>query len=307
MPDSSNSRQTICCVGEVLWDALPEGLFPGGAPLNVCCHLHALGEQALMVSRIGSDRLGQEIVRQLESRGMSARYLQTDEQVETGFVEVNLSVKDGPGYEIIEPAAWDFISLTDEAETLATKADIVVFGTLGQRNDVSRKTIQQFIKKSALVIYDVNLRPPYDEPSIVENSLQEADIVKMNEDELMTLAGWFGWSGQREQVVEQLADAFNCRQVCITCGRDGSALFNQGSWTRQKAIPVEVRDTVGAGDAFMAAFIFGLTRFETDRERLRFAGVLGAFVATKQGANPPYSLDDLIAFASDRGISLGFA
>lgn len=168
---SNNSPQTICCIGEVLWDALPEGLFLGGAPLNVCCHLIALGEQALMVSRIGKDRLGHEVVRHLESRGMSTRYLQTDESAETGFVEVELSSNGGPGYEIIEPAAWDSISFTGEVEALAKKADIVVFGTLGQRSEVSRSTIQQLVKQSTLSVCDINLRPPFDDPSIVEDSL----------------------------------------------------------------------------------------------------------------------------------------
>lgn len=128
----------------------------------------------------------------------------------------------------------------------------------------------------------------------------------MNDDELMTLAGWFGWSGQREALVEQLAEAFGCQQVCITCGGDGSVLFNQGNRTRQEAIPVKVKDTVGSGDAFLAAYIFGMSHFQTDQERLRFASLLGAFVATKQGANPPYSLDDVANFASERGISIDF-
>lgn len=307
MSDSPNSPQTICCIGEVLWDALPEGLFLGGAPLNVCCHLHALGEQALMISRVGNDRLGHEAIRHLKSRGVSTQYVQTDEETETGFVEVSLSSEDGPGYEIIEPAAWDYILFTDEVKTLAKTADFVVFGTLGQRNKVSQKTTRQFIKKDTLGMYDVNLRPPYDDPSIVEHSLREADIVKMNEDELMVLADWFGWSGQREELIEQVAEVFDCQQVCITCGKDGSILFNQGTWTRQEAIPVKVRDTVGSGDAFLAAFIFGMTHFRTDQERLRFASLLGAFVATKQGANPPYSIKEIEKFALEKGADISLA
>lgn len=306
MSDLSNSPQTICCIGEVLWDALPEGLFLGGAPLNVCYHLTVLGEQALMVSRVGNDRLGREALRNLKNRGVPAGYLQTDEEIETGFVKVNLSQKEGPDYEIIEPAAWDFISFTDSVAKLAKAADIIVFGTLGQRSEVSRKTIQQLIKGDALGVYDVNLRPPFDDPSIVRYSLREADIVKMNEDELMILAGWFSWSGQRDEAVEQLAGTFGCQQVCITCGKEGSILFNQGTWTRQEAIPVKVRDTVGSGDAFLAGFIFGMTHFKTDREGLQFASLLGAFVATKQGANPPYSLNDIINLARAKDVQLNF-
>jgi fructokinase len=305
MTESLTSRYTVCCIGEVLWDALPAGLFLGGAPLNVCCHLKALGEQAVMISQVGADRLGREALRNLNAKGVRTDHIQIDSRAETGFVEVDLAKKEGPDYDIVEPAAWDFIEYNPSVQALAKEADVVVFGTLAQRNEVSRRTIQSLIKRDdVLRIYDINLRPPYNAPAIVRESLRYADIVKLNEEELIVLADWFNYPDSRGPAAERLAEEFSCRQICITCGREGAALLNEGTWTHQPGYEVEVADTIGSGDAFLAAFIYGLSHFGSDEDRLRFANLLGAFVAAKAGATPSYSPKDIKTFAKARGVQI---
>ena len=281
MPNSE-----ILCVGEVLWDALPAGLFLGGAPFNVACHLRAAGLGTTMVSRVGSDLLGEEALRRLARYGVGTDLMQVDPSLPTGFVRVTVDDADNPAYEIVEPAAWDAIAPSDALLRRARASRAVVFGSLAQRNAVTRGTIERLLETPALKAFDVNLRPPYDDRDIVGRSLARADVVKMNEGEMRRLAAWFGLPNELRPMAAALADTFGCQTVCITRGPDGAALWREGRWLEHPGFEVEVRDTVGAGDAFLAVLLSGLLAGAEDQALLRHANLIGAYVVTQFGAVP---------------------
>lgn len=276
----------VLCVGEVLWDALPEGLFLGGAPFNVACHLRATGTPVAMVSRVGNDRLGDEILRRAVRYGVGADLMQVDDTLPTGFVRVDIDEGGDPAYEILEPAAWDAIALTEPLLARAREARAVIFGTLAQRQAVSRATIQRLWDTEALMVLDVNLRPPFADREVVRQSLRRADVVKLSGNELRTVAEWFALRGSLRETVTALAETFHCSVVCVTRGRGGAALWHDGKWSEQPGFPVEVRDTVGAGDAFLAVLIAGLLAGGADSAILKHANLIGAYVATQFGAVP---------------------
>lgn len=276
----------ILCVGEVLWDALPEGLFLGGAPFNVACHLRAAGVPATMVSRVGDDRLGEEVVRRAERYGVGVDLIQVDPALPTGFVRVAVDDAGNPAYEILAPAAWDAIETTDALLRRALAARAIVFGSLAQRHPTSRATIERLWESPATMVLDVNLRPPYDDREIVRRSLQRADVVKLSVPELERVAEWFRLPGDARETVSRLAKQFDCTLVCLTRGSGGAALWHDGVWTEHAGFEVEVRDTVGAGDAFLAVLLAGLLGGGSDSSLLQNANLIGAYVATQYGAVP---------------------
>ena len=276
----------ILCVGEVLWDALPEGLFLGGAPFNVACHLSAAGVQAAMVSRIGDDRLGEEILRRAARYGVGSDLIQVDASLPTGFVRVAVDASGNPAYEICEPAAWDAIAPTEALLARAAKARAIVFGSLAQRQAVTRATIERLWDSTAMMVFDVNLRPPYDDRDAVRRSLQRADVVKLSHLELRRVAQWYGLPDDARAAVTGLAETFACPIVCLTRGAEGAALWHDGTWTEHPGYTVEVRDTVGAGDAFLAVLLAGLLSGGSDASLLQHANLIGAYVATQYGAVP---------------------
>jgi fructokinase len=276
----------ILCVGEVLWDALPEGLFLGGAPFNVACHLRAAGVPATMVSRVGDDRLGEEVVRRAERYGVGVDLIQVDPERPTGFVRVAVDEAGNPAYEILAPAAWDAIATTDALLRRAANARAIVFGSLAQRSAISRATIERLWDSPATMVLDVNLRPPYDDREVARRSLQRADVVKLSLPELEQVAEWFGFRGEPKAMVAALAEQFDCAVVCLTRGSSGAALWHDGAWTEHPGFQVEVRDTVGAGDAFLAVLLAGLLAGGSDSSLLQHANLIGAYVATQHGAVP---------------------
>ncbi|MFW5972642.1 MAG: carbohydrate kinase family protein [Bacteroidota bacterium] len=283
----------ILCVGEILWDALPAGLFLGGAPFNVACHLHALGNEVHLVSRVGDDVLGREALRRLHDRGLSGDLVQIDDEVPTGFVRVSLDDRGVPGYEIVEPAAWDFIRATPEAVARASGASAIVFGTLAQRSMRSREALRELLRTDALKVIDLNLRPPYDDPAVIEWSLEVADVVKLSDGELDYLRDLLSLPVDPVNSLHALGERFSLDSVCVTAGADGATLWQQGNVFRHLGYNVRVQDTVGAGDAFLAALLTGLLRGVAGEELLDLANRLGAFVASQSGATPAYAIDGL--------------
>ena len=280
------SDAEVLCVGEVLWDALPEGLFLGGAPFNVACHLRAAGVPVSMVSRVGSDRLGDEVLRRAERYGVGVDLVQIDAELPTGFVRVRVDDAGNPGFEILEPAAWDAITITEALLSRAAKARAIVFGTLAQRHETSRRTVRRLWDSSATMVFDVNLRPPFEDAAIVKASLQRADVVKLAEHELERIGGWFGFRGTPREMMAAVADRFECPVVCVTRGSNGAALLHDGVFTEHPGFEAEVRDTVGAGDAFLAVLLAGLLAGTPDAALLQHANLMGAYVVTQFGALP---------------------
>lgn len=293
---SGETEAEVLCVGEVLWDALPAGLFLGGAPFNVACHLRAAGVPVSLVSRVGDDRLGAEARARVARYGVRTDLVQVDPHLPTGFVRVSISESGSPTFEILAPAAWDAIEASDALLARARAARAIVFGSLAQREPVSRRTIEALWDAGTMLVFDANLRPPFDDRDVVRRSLERADVVKVSARELEQLAGWFGLpmrtpsggtNAELEPTVSALAARFDCRVVCVTNGKEGSGLWREGRWTEHPGFEVDVRDTVGTGDAYLAVLLAGLLSGADDEALLHHASLMGAYVATQSGAVPP--------------------
>jgi fructokinase len=279
-------KAEVLCVGEVLWDSLPSGLFLGGSPFNVACHLRAAGQPVSMVSRVGADRLGDEALRRVARYGVGTDLIQVDDSRPTGFVRVTVDEKGESTFDILGPAAWDAIAPDTALLARAAEARAIVFGSLAQRSAVTRRTIERLWESPALKVFDVNLRPPHADRDIVRRSLEHADVVKVNHLEMKTLASWFGVPASGREAARALATQFECDVVCLTRGRRGAGLWREGRWTEHPGFEVEVRDTVGAGDAFLGVLLAGLFAGMESGTLLNNANLAGAYVATQSGAVP---------------------
>ena len=277
----------VVCVGELLWDSLPEGLFLGGAPFNVAAHLAALGVPTAIATRVGSDRLGEEAARRAGEAGVDTTLVQRDPTLPTGFVRVEIAAGGHARYEILAPAAWDAFSAREEVVGRCFEARMLVFGTLAQRDARSRQAILRLCDLPLIRVLDVNLRPPHDDLGIVEQSLRRAEVVKCNEEELRRICGHVGESGDGlETAARRLAQRFGCETVCVTRGPHGAAMLRAGTWTEHPGFAVQLADPVGAGDAFLAALLRALLDDQPPEVMLERANLLGAFVASRRGAIP---------------------
>lgn len=279
----------IVGIGEVLWDLLPTGPQLGGAPANFVYHAAALGARASLVSRVGSDDLGTTILERFAQAGISPNTIQIDDAARTGTVGVVLSGDGVPAYVIHEDVAWDRLEVTAQALTAVRRADAVCFGSLAQRSPVSRRSIQTLIGASApgaLRVFDVNLRQQYFSRDVVEPSLRLANVMKLNEDELPVLAGMFGLTGSTRDQIESLAGRFDLVLVALTRGAAGSLLFRAGEWSDRPAVSTPVVDTIGAGDAFAAALVWGMLSKMPLASINALADEVARYVCSCAGATP---------------------
>ncbi|MDI9874113.1 carbohydrate kinase family protein [Flectobacillus rivi] len=296
-------QQYICCFGEVLWDMLPSGKLPGGAPMNVATHLQNLGIPAKMISRVGKDELGAEIKAFLESKNCTTEWIQEDETLNTGWVKVQLSEKNEATYTIVHPVAWDFIETNDTVQQLVNQASALVFGTLASRDDTSYQTLLSILKNlpqetHVLKVFDINLRPPHYSQSLIEEFLQYADIVKLNEDELKIVAKWYDIAGDEEKQLREISQKFDLKTLIVTKGGDGAILLrleNDGKkhFYQQAGYKVVVADTIGSGDSFLAGFLKNILNGKSSEYALNFACAIGAVVASHSGANPAITEADI--------------
>ncbi|AMV38119.1 carbohydrate kinase family protein [Planctomyces sp. SH-PL62] len=279
----------ILAVGEVLWDLLPGGKQLGGAPANFAYHARAFGADARIVTRVGDDDLGREVLERFRALGLPTDTVEVDAEAPTGTVSVDVDAAGQPRYTIHEDVAWDRIEAGPTAMAHAAEADAVCFGSLAQRSAKSREAIARIVaatRPDALRILDVNLRPPFVDREVVERSLGMANVLKLNDEELGVLAGMFGLAGSPREIVEALAGRFGLRLVAVTRGTAGSLLFAEGRWSDRPGTPVEVVDTIGAGDAFTAAMTMGLLAGRPLDEINRRADAVAAFVCTRPGGTP---------------------
>ncbi len=279
----------IVGLGEVLWDLLPSGPKMGGAPANFAYHAQALGANAKLITRVGNDRLGHEIIRRVEAMGLESAGIQMDDSAATGTVSVKLSSNVIPEYVIQENVAWDSIEVTAKDLTAMNDADATCFGTLAQRSPTSRKSIMQLLaacRSGCWRILDINLRPPFYTRDVIEGSLHAADVLKLNDEELPVIARMFDLCGEPKQQIESLAETFELAVVALTLGSRGSVLYRQGHWSEQQPKPVNIADTVGAGDAFTAALALGLLHNESLEAVHAFASDVAAYVCSCDGGTP---------------------
>jgi fructokinase len=294
---------SVIGVGEVLWDLLLTGPQLGGAPANFAYHAHALGAQAQVITRVGKDDYGREIIRRFHAMGLPETAVQIDGTVPTGTAKVALSGDGLAHFTIQENVAWDFIAVTDEAVAIARRAHAICFGSLAQRCEASRNTIQYLVAATppdALRVFDINLRQQFYSRDVIEQSLQLANVLKLNDDEPPRLADMFSLTGSTKDQIGQLAHTFGLRLVALTRGPNGSLLYqkdndnnnnNDARWSDCPSRPVKVVDTVGAGDSFTAAMVLGLLRKMDLDEINTIANEVARYVCSQPGATPALPIE----------------
>lgn len=287
-------NKNILCFGEMLWDRLPSGSKPGGAPMNVALHLKRFGLEPLFASRVGDDEAGKELIAFLKQNSLKTGLIQRGKTLPTSEVIVQLDSEGTPDYEICEPVEWDNIALTPKLAAKAEEAGVIVFGSLAARSEITRQTLMSLLNTKAYRILDVNFRPPYDRREIVELLMSKTDFVKMSIGEMETIAGWLNltWYDE-ESASREIANYYGLSGVCTTRGDKGASLLIRGHYYEHPGYKVKVADTVGAGDAFLAALIYGFISHKTPEEALNLACATGALVASKEGATPEYSVEEI--------------
>ena len=279
----------VCGVGEVLWDAFPEGEKFGGAPANFTCHSHSLGAETYVVSCIGKDQRGQMARDFLDNHGVNTSCLVDSDACETGVVIVTLDDQGKPDYEIKEGVAWDNIPLTDAMMTIAPQLHAVCFGSLSQRNEVSRDTITQFLAATSpdcLRVFDINIRQHFYNDEIIRSSLESANVLKLNDEELPIVAKLIGAEGSDEEIVRAIIKEFDLKLVALTMGPEGALMVTPDESSFAAPEPTDVINTVGAGDSFTGAMIMGFLNNKPLAQINNEANKLAAYVCTQHGAVP---------------------
>lgn len=291
------SKRKVVCFGEILWDNLPGGKKPGGAPMNVAYHLNHLGIESTLISRVGNDSEGLELLNVLEERGLSIEYCQLDNTYKTSKVEVVINDNHEVSYDIVFPVAWDFIEPDARFRTLVQDADALVFGSLVTRNKVSRETLELLLQSPVYKVFDINLRAPYIDSATITQILHKTDLLKLNLHELEIIAGWHNSSSKSdEDKVSVLHHEYNIKEIIVTRGSAGASYFSEDVHYHYPAYKVTVNDTVGSGDSFLAAFLYKKLSGENLEGTLDFASAMGAFITTQTGACPHYTISDLNRF-----------
>ncbi len=293
-------NKEIVGFGEMLWDMLPAGKMPGGAPMNVAIHLKNFGNNVNLISKVGNDDMGIELLEFVESCGLPTHFIQKSETHLTGIVKVNLDNKNSVTYKIVEPVAWDYIELTEDALEIASKADCLIFGSLAARSAVTFNSLKELLNVSKYRVFDINLRKPFFEKSNIRFLLENTDLLKLNEDELEIVTGWFDKTGTQQDKIEGISELFGIKTICVTLGERGAVLYHNNQFFFSEGFPVEVKDTIGSGDSFLASFISNFLRNEPIQDALTKACATGAMVAQQDGATPKVNEQDVQYFINKR-------
>ena len=289
--------KNIVCFGEVLWDVFPTHKKIGGAPLNVALRLKSLDNNVSIISRIGDDKKGRKIKKHLVKQGVNVDNLQTDPKLKTGKVKVMLNAKGSASYDIMFPRAWDKVELTEINKSITKRTDAFIYGSLVARDDTSRDTLYALLKLAKYKIFDINLRAPYYTKAILNHLMNEADFIKFNDEEIFEIGEALNsQTHSLEQNITFLADQTNTKTICVTKGRHGAILYYNGTFYYNSGYQIEVVDTVGAGDSFLATLISKLLKGDNPQEAIDYACAIGALVAGSEGANPKFSTEDINAF-----------
>jgi fructokinase len=283
-------KKLVVGLGEILWDLLPTGKHLGGAPANFAYITNLLGDQGVVASRVGNDPNGAEATRKMRDLGLSCSYVQHDSQNPTGIVNVEMDGKGGHKFKIEEPSAWDFFEWNLDWQYLAAQADAVCFGSLAQRALRSRETIRQFVgavRPDAVRVFDVNLRGHFYSPEVIDHSMKLAAVVKMNHEEIPQVMQLCGLAtGDEKSSARRLMERYDLHLVCVTRGGEGSLLLNRERSCEQPSVPIEVADTVGAGDAFTAGMVHEYLHGSSLEAMGETANLVGAWVASQVGPTP---------------------
>ena len=282
--------RTIVGMGEALFDVFPEETRLGGAPLNVALHAHQLGNRGIVVSRIGQDRLGDQVLEALHRREMPDDHVQSDPDHPTGTVLVDFDAEGQPTYEIVEDVAWDYLQWDGDLDHLAGHCDAVCFGTLAQRVAQTRTNIYRFVEQArrAIRLFDVNLRQTYFDRRQISHSLDIANAVKLNLDELATIADLFALPSDSAECAAALIGRHELKWIALTRGAEGTVVYTpDGTWHEAEVPPAgDAGDAVGAGDACSAALLHGAIRRWPWPRTVALANAVASHVASQKGACP---------------------
>lgn len=288
---------SIVCFGEVLWDIFPTHKKIGGAPLNVSLRMNSLGVNTTMISRVGDDDNGKDIISFLNNQNIGSNSIQVGEEYKTGVVNVMINEKGNASYDILYPSSWDKIALTNEMIEKVSESDAFVFGSLICRDEVSRSTLYGLLDKAKYKVLDANLRAPYYTKEILDELMLKADFIKLNDEELYEISQQLESPyNSFEQNIKFIAEKTNTKHVCVTKGAFGAVLYYNGKFYYNSGYFIKVVDTVGAGDSFLASLLVKLLRGKSPQKALNYACAVGALVAGHEGANPKISDKEIVKF-----------
>ena len=285
---------SVVLFGEMLWDCLPTGAVPGGAPMNVALHLHQLGLPTRLISAVGKDADGEKLLDFLRSFNLPLDWVQVKEAQDTSKVVVDTRDPENIRYDILKPVAWDFLEWSPEQDQIVAEADAFLFGTLGARHPESLATLLKLLRHPTLRIFDANLRAPHYSFDVIETLLGYTDILKINEEELEIFAEHFGTEATISGLCDYLNEQYPISIICITRGSKGAAIYQKGVIVEHPGYKVAFQDSIGAGDAFLSGFIKMYLAEKSREEIIDFACKLGGYVATQKGGAPRYTELDVL-------------
>jgi len=287
---------SVICFGEILWDILPSAAVPGGAPMNVTYHLHKLQKDPALITRIGDDEKGKELRRIFSSAGVCTDFFQLDQEHETGKVYAKMNEQHEVVYDIVKPVAWDFISWNESLQSAVSESDYFIFGSLAVRNRISKNTLFQLLESANKKVLDINLRHPHFNQKIIEELISKADFLKLNLAELELISEmYFNYKDLKDRA-KALMDKFHLAKMVVTLGAEGAILFWEEKEYKHNGYTVNVKDTIGSGDAFLAGLISKWMENASPQSALQFASALGAFIAGKTGGCPDYEVQEIERF-----------
>lgn len=296
----------VACFGEVLWDIFPGGARrAGGAPFNVAYHLFKMGIDARMISSVGNDDLGHELLAKIKAWDISTASIQLSNLHPTSTVIATIDQNNEAHYDIVQEVAWDYIEVLAADQQLLDTADALVFGSLATRNKKSKNTLFELIESSVYNVFDINLRPPHYDVSVIKDLLYKTQLAKFNKAELRMMLDFLGKTYQTEkESVKYLQDTFGMREIIISKGSNGALYACEDDFYLYPTVAVEVKDTIGSGDSFLAGFLSSrLKGGTTAAQQMTQAVSLGAFITAREGACPEYTLDDFYQFKDSHQIS----
>ena len=288
---------SIVTFGEVLWDVFPTHKKIGGAPLNVALRMNSLGASTTIISCVGKDDDGENIISFLKDQNVSSDSIQIGEEYKTGVVNVMINEKGNASYDIMYPSSWDKITLTNEMIEKVSESDVFIFGSLICRDEISRSTLNSLLDKAKYKVLDANLRAPYYTTEVLIELMSKADFIKLNDEELWEISQKLDSPfNSFEQNIKFIAVKTNTKQICVTKGAFGAVLYYNDKFYYNSGYFIKVVDTVGAGDSFLASLMVMLLRGKSPQKSLNFACAIGALVAGYEGANPYISEKQIVKY-----------
>ena len=284
----------VVSFGEILWDKLPSGKEPGGAPLNFVYRLNSFQNSLSIVSKVGDDLLGKELIEFLKKNKLDTEHIQISKIHKTGEVNVSIDKKGIADYNILNPVAWDDINYNTKIEKLVNNCSIFVFGSLINRNETSRDTLKELLKIAPFKLFDVNLRSPYYNLNLIKELMSSSDFIKFNLEEITEISSIYNKKKiSLESMIKTISKETKTNKICVTMGEKGACYYTNNSFYFQDGFKIKVLDTIGAGDSFLATLIEGILNNTKPQEVLKKACAVAAIVASKKGATSKVSLNEI--------------